>query len=167
MDQVETLVETAATHLARRGLTAQLYAGAIETAEIAGSYDVAIFSSGCYSYLCGSPARAAALSRVRASLRKGGRVLFSYHPDAKQSSVNRWLTRITARLSGADWIPEPGDVFCRHHRGALGVLSYRHTFDPERLQRECAAAGFRILDEESFDEILRFAAIAPIEDRPG
>jgi SAM-dependent methyltransferase len=165
IDQVPTLVEAALGHLARHGITAPVRTGEIEAADIDGSYDAVIFSGGCYSYLSSSRTRLAALARVRASLGHDGRVLVSYHTHRQQSGIGRWLTRISARLSGADWSPEAGDTFWRHHL-VPGVLSYCHVFEREEFQRECTTAGFNVLAQERFDDLFCYAAMMPIENPP-
>jgi len=111
IDQSPVLIQSARSHLERRGMTAVLRAGAIQHVEVDGLYGAVIFSLGCYSLIRGAQTRIATLSRLRAHLSPGGRVLFSYHPFKSQSCIGRWLTRTSARVSGADWLPEPGDVF--------------------------------------------------------
>ena len=157
IDLSPAAVETARSHLARRGMTAQLRVGAVQRVEIEGRHDVVIFSLGSYSCIRGAQARIDTLGRIRRRLAPGGRILFSYYPFTKQSRIGRWLVRTSARLSGADWRPERGDVFSRHGY-TTRVLRYRHDFTPDEFARECAAAGLRVIADEAGVDILRFAA---------
>ena len=165
IDLSPAAVESARAHLARRGLAAQLRVGAVQRAEIEGDYDAVIFSLGSYSCVRGAQARIGTLDRLRRHLAPGGRVLVSYHPFTKQSPVGRWLVRTSARVSGADWQPERGDVFSRHGN-TTRVLRYRHDFTQEEFARECAAAGLRVIADEAGVDILRFAAAEASGQRP-
>jgi SAM-dependent methyltransferase len=164
IDLSPAAVESARSHLERRGLTAALRVGAVQHADIDGLHDVVIFSLGSYSCIRGAETRIATLNRLRGHLAPGGRILFSYHPFTTQSRIGRWLLRTSARLSGADWQPELGDVFSRHGR-TTRVLRYRHDFTPDAFARECAAAGLRVIVDEAGVDILRFAA-ADVEGQP-
>jgi SAM-dependent methyltransferase len=157
IDLSPVAIESARFHLAKRGMTAALRVGAVQYAAIDGFHDVVIFSLGSYSCVRGAQTRIDTLKRLRAHLAPDGRILFSYHPFKRQSRIARWLTRTSACLSGADWRPEPGDIFSRHGR-TTRVLRYRHDFTPEDFARECAAAGLRVIVDEAGIDTLRFAA---------
>ena len=157
LEPVAEVVEIARQHLARRGLSAALQTGFIQTAKLSGRYEAVIFSNGCYSLLQSSAVRIAALSRVAQHLAPGGRVIVSYHPATRQSRIGCWLTQTTARLSAGGWIPESGDTFSRD-RFVPGLIRYHHAFGPLEFARECEAAGLTLLADEMFGEGYRFAA---------
>ena len=156
LEQVGALVELSRRRAMDRGFTIPVEAGTIQTARPRESYDVVIFSLGCYSYLRGSADRIATLTRLAAHLNPGGRVVLSYHPRAGQTDIATTLTRLTSLMSFAGWAPEPGDVFSRDY-AVPEVLRYHHEFTCEELSRECARAGFRIVADEARGS-LRFAA---------
>ncbi len=157
LEPVPEVVELARQHLARRGISAPVHTGLIQSAELSGPYDAVIFSNGCYSLLQGSSVRIATLSRVAQHLAAGGRIIVSYHPAKRQSRIGRWLTQTTARLSAGDWIPEPGDTFSRD-LFVPGLIRYHHAFAPQEFARECEAGGLTLLADEMFGEGYRFAA---------
>jgi SAM-dependent methyltransferase len=157
LEPVPEVVELARQHLARRGLSALVQTGLIQSAELGGRYDAIIFSNGCYSLLQGSAVRIATLSRVAQHLTPAGRVIVSYHPATAQSRLGRWLTQTAARFSGGDWVPEQGDTFSRDIY-VPGLIRYHHAFEPRDFARECEAAGLTLLGDEMFSEGYRFAA---------
>jgi SAM-dependent methyltransferase len=159
LEPVPELVELARGHLKRRGLSAAVCAGLIQTADLNGPYDAVIFSNGCYSFLQGSAVRVATLRRVARHLARDGRVIVSYHPAKHQSRLGCWLARASARVGKADWVPEPGDTFSRDLH-VPGLVRYHRAFRPEEFARECQAAGLDVLADELFDEPFRFAAAA-------
>ena len=156
LEPVPEVVERARQHLARRAVSARVETGLIQTANLDGRYDAVIFSNGCYSLLQGSSIRIATLSRIARHLSADGRIIVSYQPARKQSSIGRWLTRTAARLSAADWTPEPGDTFSRETTGT-GPVRFHHAFAPDELARECESAGFTVLADDLYDEGYRFA----------
>jgi SAM-dependent methyltransferase len=161
LEPVPELVELARGHLKRRGLSAAVHAGLIQTADLDGPYDAVIFSNGCYSCVQGSAVRVAALHRVAQHLARDGRVIVSYHPATRQSRLGRWLTRASARVGKTDWVPERGDTFSRDLRVPL-LVRYHRAFRPEEFARECDAAGLDVLADEPSEEELRFAAAASV-----
>ncbi|RPI57050.1 MAG: class I SAM-dependent methyltransferase [Acidobacteria bacterium] len=162
LDPLAEVVELARAHLARRGMSAPVLAGFIQTAELGGPYDAVIFSNGCYCFLQGVDVRVATLIRTATHLAPHGRIIVSYYPAGRQSRFGRWLTRASARIGSADWVPEPGDTFSRD---ALqpALVRYHHAFEPQELARECESAGLRMLADEHCEEGCRFAAAAPVE----
>jgi hypothetical protein len=54
--------------------------------------------------------------------------------------------RTSALLAAADWRAEPGDAFARYHE-SRGALLFNHAFRPGEAGQECAAAGFRVVEE--------------------
>jgi SAM-dependent methyltransferase len=157
LEPVPEVVAMAREHLARRGVSAPVETGLIQTAKLEGQYDAVIFSNGCYSLLQGASVRTATLRRVAAHLAPAGRILVSYHPARCQSALGRWLTRAVSRLSSADWTPEPGDTFSRD-LFVPGLIRYHHAFQPGEFARECGAAGLAVVADEMFSEGYRFAA---------
>jgi len=160
VEPIPELVDLARQHVARRGMTIPVHCGIIQTAELAGSYDAVIFSNGCYSCVQGSRARIAMLARVAGHLADQGRVIVSYHPATRQSTVGRWLARAGARVGQADWVPEAGDTFSRD-LFVPDLVRYHHAFHPDAFAAECRGAGLAVLADELFNEGLRFAAMAP------
>ncbi len=157
LEPVPEVVELARRHLARRGISAPVQTGLIQSAELSGSYDAVIFSNGCYSLLQGSTLRIATLRRVAQRLTPQGRIIVSYHPARRQSRFGRWLTRAAVQLSAGDWNPEPGDSFSRD-LFVPGLIRYHHAFAPHEFASECEAAGLTMLADEMFSEGYRFAA---------
>jgi len=156
VEQVGALVELSRRRAMDRGFTIPVEAGTIQTALPRESYDVVIFSLGCYSYLRGSVGRMATLTRLASTLNPGGRVVLSYHPRSGQRQMATTLTRLTSTLSFAGWAPESGDVFSRDY-AAPEVLRFHHEFAPNEVSRECARAGLQIVTDEPHGS-LRFAA---------
>jgi SAM-dependent methyltransferase len=161
LDQTPDAVEIARAELARRRWKAAVRAAPIQTAALDGTYDAAIFSSGCYALIRGSKARMAALANVRAHLSPSGRIILGYYLSAGQSAIGRWIVRSSARMARADWSPEAGDVFWRHRNGGL---RYRRSFTRAELAAELGAAGFRkIAEHDPADpgDVVRLVAAAP------
>lgn len=147
VEQAPDLVEAARTHLNRHGIVAPVTAGFIEAVELDREYDAVVFSPSCYSNMRSAASRVAALARLRPHLSPGGRLVISYIRFASQHGVAVSLMRLAARLTAADWQPEPGDTFTLY-RDTPGLLYFFHSFRPGEVSRECAAAGFRVLAEE-------------------
>lgn len=150
------IVTIAMEHVARRGLSVPIVTGLIQSADLGGPHDAVIFSNGCYSLVQGSSVRIAALGRVAQRLTPRGRVILSYHPATSQSTLGGALLRAAARLAGADWTPERGDLFSR--AGRVDGVRYLHAFAPGDIARECDAAGLAVLADEHYPEGYRFAA---------
>ena len=139
LEQVPELVELARGNLARRGMVAEVLTGGVEAVELGTGYDAVIFSPGVYSCLHQSASRVALLARIKACLCPEGRILISYYGLTPRSPLSVHLTRMTARLTGADWRPESGDSFSRDAK-ASQILRYEHLFRPGEVAHECAAA---------------------------
>jgi SAM-dependent methyltransferase len=160
IDQVPELISLARTHLQRRRLRGRVQLGEIATVTtLAGPFDAVVFSIGSYSFVRSSRARIAALARIAAHLRPDGRVLISYYPAVRRSPIGPRLTKFCARLAGADWTMERGDVFSRLD-STSGVLRYQHNFDAQEISDECEAAGLCVVSDEPFG-VLRVAAVIP------
>lgn len=134
--------------LDQRGLVAPLYTDAIETVELAGSFDVFIFSWFCYSYIPQSERRIRMLQRVKDHLNPGGRILISYQfvPIPPHHLPIR-LAQCVARLTGSDWRPEYGDMLQPSWRERR-FAHYEHFFQQGELEAEAQAAGLRVVFHE-------------------
>jgi SAM-dependent methyltransferase len=147
LEPVAACVALACQRLAKRGVVADVQAGAIETAPLPRAYDVFVFSWFCYSYIPQRAARVAALRRVKSRLAPGGRILVSYLGAQPPLRRLPWrLARLAARVSGADWRPEYGDVFSARHDS--GSLHYEHRFQPGEIEAEARAAGLALAFHE-------------------
>jgi 2-polyprenyl-3-methyl-5-hydroxy-6-metoxy-1,4-benzoquinol methylase len=151
------LVEIAARHLTRRGLSAPMEIGLVHRAHLNGPYDCVIFSNGCYSLIQGTATRIAVLERIAQHLSPRGRVIVSYHPGRAQSAFGHFLSRMAARVARADWRPEAGDTFARDVY-TPDLIRYHHAFAPAEFAHECASAGLRVLSDEKYSEGYFFAA---------
>lgn len=153
------LVEIARQHLSRRHSAASVREGLVQTAELGGPYDAAIFSNGCYSLMPGAAERVATLRRVAEHLSRRGRIIATYYPypPVPQSAAGQWLTRAAARLSGADWIPERGDTFSRDS-ALRDIVRYHHAFVPAEFAAECEQAGLQVIAHETSADGQMFAA---------
>ena len=147
LDPVPELVDLARANLAKRGLSATVHAGFVETWDISDAYDVVLFSGACYSYVRPSSVRVSTLRRIRTRLPEGGRIIINYMGLVRQSRFSTRLTRLSAQVSGADWRPEPGDCFSRDHR-VQPILRCEHLFGPGEVARECQLAGLRLTRNE-------------------
>jgi hypothetical protein len=86
-------------------------------------------------------------------------VLVSYLQFRRQSRIGLGLARLGARLGGADWMPEPGDIFTADM--ASGIVRYEHDFEPQEFARECASAGFHVVSDAESRDLLRLAVAVP------
>jgi hypothetical protein len=125
-----------------------VWAGFVERSALDGPYDVVIFSNCCYSFVQGSSVRIGMLTHVAAQLNDGGRLAISYSPRHGGSRWAATLARIGARLGRSDWQPEEGDTFARSYLSS-DVLKYEHLFLPGEVERECDAAGLRVICNEA------------------
>src|SRR5207247_9275829 len=97
--------------LERERLAAALHTGPVEVLPLPGSFDSVIFSWFCYGYIPQTDSRIAVLSKVKARLKPGGRVLISYVvAERPPRSLPIGLTRLAARLTRSNWRPEIGDA---------------------------------------------------------
>ena len=160
LEPVADVVALARGHLERRGISAPIENALIESSEVRGPFDAVIFSNGCFSLLQGSERRVAALRRVAARLAPGGRIVVSYHPSRPQSNIGRWLTRMSARMSASDWVPERGDTFTRDLY-VPRLIRYHHAFAPGEFARECEGADLVVLADEPYGEGYVFAVAQP------
>ena len=148
LEPTPELVQRAREHLARRGLTADVRQGFVETTEIDGTYDVVVLAGCCYCYVPRSSARVSTLARIKKHLSEEGRVAVTYAGIQTQS---RWLMRTTGTvnwLTHADWRAEPGDHFSRGYF-VRRLLTYEHLFSAGEVARECTEAGLRVVREDA------------------
>ncbi len=143
LEPVAACALLAQERLRKRGLSAEVLVGAVETVALPRRYDVFVFSWFCYSYLPLRARRVAALRRVAERLAPGGRILVSYLGAATPPRRLTWrLARLAARLTGAGWRPEYGDVFAARHDSR--AIHYEHRFLPGEIEAEAAAAGLAV-----------------------
>jgi SAM-dependent methyltransferase len=166
LEQVPELVELARADLARRGIAAEVLSGGVEAVDLGTGYDAVIFSPGVYSWVYQSAARVATLARIRACLSLEGRILISYYGFTPPSPLSARLTRLMARLAGADWRPESGDTFSRDTQVSQ-VLRYEHSFRPGEVAHECAAADLRVIRDGLIWTPFHYAVavLAPVAPR--
>jgi SAM-dependent methyltransferase len=151
LDPSESAIELARRTLQRRGLSANLYTGAIEETVLPGTFDAVIFSWFAYGYIPGRAARIGALRRIIPRLKPGGRVLISYIPaETPPRALPIALTRFAARLTKSDWGPERGDIL-GFAGGDRHALHYEHDFFPDELEGEAKTAGLTVVAHEQRD----------------
>jgi SAM-dependent methyltransferase len=152
LDSGPRLTAIASAMVARRGWSAAVLTGAIETVALPAPYDVAIFSWYCYCYVPHAENRIAVLRKVRAHLNPEGRVLIPYipfEPGRRRDLLP--LTRLVARLSRSDWRPEPGD-YINHDGPGRYISHFEHQFRRDEIESEARAAGFTVLAHERKNE---------------
>lgn len=148
LDVVPRAITLARQMLDKKGLQAQLYPGGIEIVALPGSFDVITFSSCCYGYLPQADARISVLRKAKAHLNPGGRILISYlAAERPLRALPIHLMRFVARVTGADWHPEPGDVIGPATEDRKAVR-YEHQFGEGELEREARAAGLTVVFHE-------------------
>src|SRR5262249_28266295 len=139
------------------GCTASVVQGLAETAPL-DRYDAVVWSSFSYSLVHPARTRTETLARLGECLSPGGRMLLGYITSGSQSRLSTALTRVSARLASADWTPEPGDAFTLIPL-LPGLLRFVHSFRPDEIGRECAAAGLRTVGEEICDPRTRYVVL--------
>lgn len=145
LDPVPECIAAAAQRLARRGLTAPLHTGWVETMTLDTVYDAVVFSWDCYGLIQHRATRVRVLSAVRRHLAPGGRVLLSYVAAGRPPRpLLIGLARAVARLSGSDWRPERGDVLVPTDASPAGA-HYEHHFRRDEIEREVQAVGLRVV----------------------
>lgn len=145
IDPADFTLDVARRILARRQLTARLIEGFIEDMSLDGRYDVALFCFYSYSYIPESSRRVRALREVARHLNAGGRVIVTYPGMPRPHPFMIRIARVFGRLSGSDWRIEQGDYLTRKRVRGREHYSFVHAFRPEEIERESAAAGFRIV----------------------
>ena len=143
LDPTPELVDQARQNLARRGVTAVIREGFIETSDLEEPYDVVVLAGNCYSFLLTTASRVATLARIKAHLSPQGRVVIM-HTGTQRPPFAIRVARITSRLASTDWRPEPGDAFARDPVTPR-LLRYEHMFMPGEVERECTKAGLRVV----------------------
>ncbi len=144
LDVVPECTAIARLHLQRRGLTANIYTGPIETTSLPGRFDAFIFSWFCYGYIPQSRTRIRVLRKVKDHLNPGGRILISYVPATR--GPRRFpvrVARIAARLCGSGWQLEHGDLV--RLTSSMHGLHYEHLFRPQELEEEAQAADLSVV----------------------
>jgi SAM-dependent methyltransferase len=148
LDPSQPALDLARRILDRRRLSADLYTGAIEDTVPPGMFDAVVFSWFAYGYIPGRAARIAALRRIAARLKPGGRILISYIPtDTPPRSLPIAVTRLVARLTNSDWRPEVGDVLGPASSDRRAI-HYEHQFSADEIEGEAATAGLSVVLHE-------------------
>ena len=163
LDLSPEAIDVARAALDRRGLKARLVTEFVELAAFDSSYDAVIFSSRCYSAIRGSHTRVAALSKLRAAVRRDGRLLVTYTGFEHQSRIAIWLIGLSAGLTRSGWRPEPGDSFSADHLSPR-VLRYEHLFREDEAASECVEAGFQVLRDEPIGPTARWILAVPRQE---
>ena len=150
LEPAEKALRIAAARLARHGLSAPLHCGPAESADVPGPFDAVVLSWYCYSYIVGAQARRAALTRLRAALAPGGRVVLSYLADVGDDpGALRLRAMRIGRALGGGWQPEPGDVVWADD---AGHFHYEHVFGAAEIEADAHAAGCTVLKHERAGE---------------
>ena len=152
IEPVGGAVEIARQMLDKLGLQAHaaVHHGPVEAGDLAGAFDVVIFSWCCYGYIPESRARVAVLRKTKAVLNAGGRIILFYVPATARWALAGRLTRLVAWLTRADWTPENGD-----HVGVSfsdrKAVHFEHPFEQAELEAEARSAGLRVLFQRHVD----------------
>ena len=148
LDLAPQAVERCRRNLERRGLSAELYAGSVETACLGRRFDRIIFSWFCYSYLPESGTRVLALQNAARHLETGGQVLLSYllrdESESNRTQCQYLAARLSARLSRSAWHPELGDDFWFWGPLTQRLLRYEHRFTAGEIEVEARKAGLTV-----------------------
>jgi SAM-dependent methyltransferase len=135
--------ETAARHLAARGLAADIIEGFFEDVALPGRFDAVIFSYCCYSFIPGSRRRIAVLRKAASHLADGGRIVISYLTERSGHPILMQLARAAAVITRSDWRPERGDIL--HPVDTTAPLyHYEHAFQREEIEAEAREAGLAV-----------------------
>ena len=152
VEQATPAVQRARRLLRDNGISADILATRFDQAELPGKFDAIVFSWFCYCYILGTAERTAALAKARAHLNASGRVVISYiAAETPPPTRATTIARAAARLTGADWRPEPNDHF-HPVAGRTPLYAYQHSFGADELQREARNAGLLVLAERRCPE---------------
>ncbi|MBI3638108.1 MAG: class I SAM-dependent methyltransferase [Candidatus Rokubacteria bacterium] len=147
VDGLELVPESAATARQRveeRGLTTRIVCGTVDALPLSATYDVVIFSYGCYSCIPEAATRIHALRICRDRLAPRGRIVVNYIPDrTRPHPVLVRTARLVAWLTRSDWRVEDGDYFVRGSWGER--IQYQHHFAGAEIEAEARAAGLRVV----------------------
>jgi SAM-dependent methyltransferase len=135
-------IATSRRHLEVRGLSADIIEGFFEDVALPHRFDVIIFSGCCYNFIPESRRRIAALRKAGDHLTAHGRILVNYMTEQAGHPMLIRLARMSAKITGSDWRPEPGDIVLPVDP-ARPLFHYEHPFKPGELESEAAAAGLR------------------------
>jgi SAM-dependent methyltransferase len=145
IDPAERVLDVARRTVAEHGFSAELIQGFIDDAEVPGRYDVVLFGWGCYAQIPVGARRARTLTRLAAQLNPGGRIALAYDVQLRPRAIVVAAARLAGTLARSDWRVEPGDKLeWRQFGSGEPFFGYEHSFVPEEIEREAAAAGLRI-----------------------
>jgi hypothetical protein len=154
-------VDTTRQLLERRGMGGTILNGFVETSDLTARYDVVLFSIGVYASIPDSTTRIATLTRLAHHLSSNGRIVIICAGPADSVPSAIWLTKLSARLSKSDWIPEQGDRVARDHLGKW-ALKYEHLFRQGEMVRECEAAGLRVIRNDVITSPFLFQCVVAV-----
>jgi SAM-dependent methyltransferase len=153
LDIAREALEVCRAEVAKRGLEARLYDGAVEQARFEQLYDAVVFSWFAYGYIPGAAARIQTLQTLGGILRPHGRILFTYTLRAVGASrIPAAFARVVARLTRSDWTPQLGDLVELLRSRSGPALHFEHSFSPAEVVGEAQAAGLRVLWHEQARE---------------
>jgi SAM-dependent methyltransferase len=138
-------VATCRRQLEMRGLTAGIIEGFIEDVTLPRRFDVIIFSGCCYNFIPESRRRIRALKKAADHITPRGRILINYMTEQSGHPMLIRLARLSARITGSDWRPEPGDIVLPVDP-VRALFHYEHRFKPGEIESEALAAGLRTTD---------------------
>jgi SAM-dependent methyltransferase len=148
LEPVARCAEAARYRVRELKTESQIFTGAIESFSIPAGYDAFIFSWFTYSYLLGSKARIRVLRTLRDAAPREGRLIISLpsEPRPPRRVLTR-VARLSARLTGSDWLPEHGDILA-----LSSYCPYRHWFAPGEVEEEARAGGWNVAWREESPE---------------
>lgn len=145
IDPAPRVLDVARRVVAEHGFSADLIEGFVDEATIPGRYDAVLFGWGCYAQIPVGARRARTLQRLAAQLNEGGRMAIAYDVRLRPRAIVVSAARFAGALAGSDWRVEPGDKLeWRQFGSGAPFFGYEHSFVPEEIEREGAAAGLKI-----------------------
>ena len=145
IDPAGSALSLARSYLGRHSLSATLIEGFVEDIPIDGQFDAVLFSWTSYSLIPCASRRTAALRKIADHLKPGGRVILMYDTLPRPHRFMISIARVVGSLARSDWRIEQGDYLTRKRFHGQEFYSFLHAFIPEEIERESAAAGFRIV----------------------
>jgi len=145
IDPAPRVLDVARKVVAEHGFSAEIIEGFIDEATLPGRYDVVLFGWGCYAQIPVASRRSRTLQRLAAQLNEGGQIAIAYDVRLRPRAIVVAAARVAGALAGSDWRVEPGDKLEWRQFGAgVPFFGYEHSFLPEEIEREAAAAGLTI-----------------------
>lgn len=146
IDPAPRVLDVAKRVVAEHGFTAELVEGFADATTAPGRFDVVLFGWGAYGQIPEGSRRARTLRTLASQLNAGGRICIAYDPRLRPRGIVVRASRIAGALAGSDWRAEPGDVLeWRQFGSGVPFFGYEHSFIPEDIENEAAAAGLKIV----------------------